>query len=115
MYVKYQEASYNLRFRPVGRCKILGVLMTSCGALRTDLKISGVLNVTFYLILRNIGGAIAPPFPSALRRTMFEIGPKRSETLVGIPCSSWQSFTLVCNHFGDQELKLAIIFQNIEL
>ncbi len=51
------------KIRPGGRCKILGVLMTFCGALRTDLKILGVLNATFYLILRNIGGAIAPPAP----------------------------------------------------
>ena len=42
---------------------MLGVLMTFCNALRTDLKILGVLNVTFYLISRNIGGAIAPPAP----------------------------------------------------
>ena len=49
--------------RPGGRCKILGVLMTYCGTLRTDLKILGVLNITFYPILRNIGGAIASPAP----------------------------------------------------
>ena len=38
------------------------------------------------------------------RRTMFEIGPKRSETLVGILCSSWRSKTLVGNHLEDFEL-----------
>ena len=38
------------------------------------------------------------------RRTMFEISPKRSETLVGILCSSWHSKTLVGNHFEDFEL-----------
>ena len=42
-------------------CKILGVLITLCG--RTDLKILGVLNVTFFLVLKNIWGAIAPPAP----------------------------------------------------
>ena len=69
-----------------------------------DLEILRMLNAIIYLISRNIGGAIAPPFPSALRRTMFEIGPKRSETLVGILCSSWHSKTLVGNHFEDFEL-----------
>ena len=43
-------------------------------------------------------------FQTDARRTMFEIGPKRSETLVGILCSSWHSKTLVGNHFEDFEL-----------
>ena len=45
-------------------------------ALRTDLKILGVQNVTFYLILRNIGGAIAPPaapVPPALTVVMVHL------------------------------------------
>ena len=37
--------------------------MTFCSELRTDLVILGVLNATFPLNSRNIGGAIAPPAP----------------------------------------------------
>ena len=42
---------------------VLGVLMTFCAALRTNLEILGVLNATYSPIFKNIGGAIAPPAP----------------------------------------------------
>ena len=48
--------------------------------------------------------SVSVSIAAAVRRTMFEIGPKRSETLVGILCSSWHSKTLVGNHFEDFEL-----------
>ena len=53
--------------RAGGRCKILGVLMTFCSALGTNLEIFGVLSAIFPPIFRNIGGAIAPPVPPALK------------------------------------------------
>ena len=49
--------------RPVGSCKILGVLMTCVACYSCNLEILGVLNATFFHITRNIGGAIAPPAP----------------------------------------------------
>ena len=63
---KFQHVEY----RPGGRCKILGVLMTLCGPFGTNLEILGVLNASFPPIFRNIGGAIAlpaPPVPPALQ------------------------------------------------
>ena len=59
-YLSYLIISY---IRPGGRCKILGVLMTFCSALRINLEILGVLNACFPPIFRDIGGAIAPPAP----------------------------------------------------
>ena len=50
-------------FRPGGRSKILGVLMTFVAHCSCNLEILGVLKTTFCLISRNIGGAIAPPAP----------------------------------------------------
>ena len=49
--------------RPVGSCKILGVLMTFVACYSCNLEILGVLNATVFLISENIGSAIAPPAP----------------------------------------------------
>ena len=47
-----------------GRCKISRVLLTPAAPLQS--KILGVLNATIILILRYVGGAIAPLAPPAL-------------------------------------------------
>ena len=57
------SSNLNGMCRPVGSCKILGVLMTFMVCYSYILEILGVLNANFFLISRNIGGAIAPPAP----------------------------------------------------
>ena len=49
--------------RPVGSCKILGVLMTFMVCYSYILEILAMLNANFFLISRNIWGAIAPQAP----------------------------------------------------
>ena len=59
-----------VQFRPGGRLKILGVLITLAARYSWDLELLGVLNTTFFLISKNIGSAIAPPatkIPTTLR------------------------------------------------
>ena len=55
---KFPIPIYKYKTKPCGRFKILGVLMTFVVCYSGNLKILGILNATFFLILRNIEGAI---------------------------------------------------------
>ena len=67
-------------FRPIGRWKIFGVLMTFAACYSCYPEILGLLNTAFFLISRNIGGAIPPPAPPVLP-AWFQIGiPMRNST-----------------------------------
>ena len=82
-----QGAGHN---RPSGRCKILGVLLTLMACYSCYIEILGVLNTTFFLILRS---AIAPPVPPTLHKVC--CGGERN-------CESEKIFyfALLSSHFG---------------
>ena len=63
-FLDFECLKYGLRGN--GRCKVIGVQMTFCGALRWfDQQILRVLNGSIFTISRNIGGAIAPSAPQS--------------------------------------------------
>ena len=61
--------------RPGGSCKLLGVLMTFTERYSCNPETLGVLNTTFFLVSRNIGGAIAPPLPLDLLLSILILAP----------------------------------------